>query len=122
MLDRVNNPWNLNCTSGGSSSGGAAAIAAGLSPLDICSDFGGSIRQPAHFCGVFGLKPTDRRVPTTGHIPEVPGIPRCIRQMLTVGALARSVEDLHLCLQHSPSATGHTHWQNSTKSKNRLDR
>jgi amidase len=99
MLDRVNNPWNLNCTSGGSSSGGAAAIAAGLSPLDICSDFGGSIRQPAHFCGVFGLKPTDRRVPTTGHIPEVPGIPRCIRQMLTVGALARSVEDLHLCLQ-----------------------
>lgn len=99
LFPRVNNPWNLDCTSGGSSSGGAAAIAAGLSPLDICSDFGGSIRQPAHFCGVFGLKPTDRRVPTTGHILEVPGMPKCIRQMLTVGALARSVEDLRLCLQ-----------------------
>ncbi|ARV60774.1 amidase [Nostocales cyanobacterium HT-58-2] len=99
LFPRVNNPWNLDCTSGGSSSGGAAAIAAGLSSLDICSDFGGSIRQPAHFCGVFGLKPTDRRVPTTGHIPEIPGRPHCIRQMLTVGALARSVEDLRLCLQ-----------------------
>jgi amidase len=99
LFPRVNNPWNLKYTSGGSSSGGAAAIAAGLSPLDICSDFGGSIRQPAHFCGVFGLKPTDRRVPTTGHIPEIPGTPLCIRQMLTVGALARSVDDLHLCLQ-----------------------
>jgi amidase len=99
LFPRVNNPWNLNYTPGGSSSGGAAAIATGLSPLDICSDFGGSIRQPAHFCGVFGLKPTDRRVPTTGHLPEMPGMPRCIRQMLTVGCLARSMEDLRLCLQ-----------------------
>lgn len=99
LFPHVNNPWNLNYTPGGSSSGSAAAVAAGLSPLDLCSDFGGSIRQPAHFCGVFGLKPTDRRVPTTGHILEVPGMPKCIRQMLTVGALARSVEDLHLCVQ-----------------------
>jgi amidase len=99
LFPRVNNPWNLNCTPGGSSSGGAAAIAAGLSPLDIGDDFGGSIRQPAHFCGIYGLKPTDRRVPTTGHIPELPGMPRCIRQMLTVGPFARSVEDLRLCLQ-----------------------
>ncbi len=99
LFPRVNNPWNLNYTPGGSSSGGAAAIAAGLSPLDICSDIGGSIRQPAHFCGVYGLKPTDRRVPTTGHLPEIPGMPRCIRQMLTVGCLARCIEDLRLCLQ-----------------------
>lgn len=99
LFPRVNNPWNLNYTPGGSSSGSAAAIAAGLSPLDIGDDFGGSIRQPAHFCGIYGLKPTDRRVPTTGHIPEIPGTPRCIRQMLTVGPLARSVEDLRLCLQ-----------------------
>jgi amidase len=99
LFARVNNPWNLNYTPGGSSSGSGSAVAAGLSPLDLCSDFGGSIRQPVHFCGVFGLKPTDRRVPTTGHILEVPGMPKCIRQMLTVGALARSVEDLHLCLQ-----------------------
>lgn len=99
VFPRVNNPWNLDYTPGGTSSGGAAAIAAGLSPLDICSDFGGSIRQPAHFCGIYGFKPTDRRVPTTGHIPEVPGAPRCMRQMLTVGSLARSIEDLSLCLQ-----------------------
>lgn len=97
LFERVNNPWNLNYTSGGSSSGSAAAVAAGLSPLDIGQDFGGSIRQPAHFCGVFGLKPTDRRVPTTGQIPEIPGMPKCIRQMQTVGPLARSIQDLQLC-------------------------
>ncbi|WP_017297154.1 amidase [Nodosilinea nodulosa] len=99
VFPRVNNPWNLGYTPGGTSSGSAAAIAAGLSPLDLCSDFGGSIRQPAHFCGIYGLKPTDRRVPTIGHIPETPGSPRCMRQMLTVGGLARSVQDLIICLQ-----------------------
>jgi amidase len=97
LFGRVNNPWNLNCTPGGSSGGSAAAVAAGLSSLDLGSDLGGSIRQPSHFCGIFGLKPTDRRVPTTGHIPEVPGMPKTIRQMLTVGSLARSIEDLRLC-------------------------
>ncbi|MBW4505491.1 MAG: amidase [Scytonematopsis contorta HA4267-MV1] len=99
IFPRVNNPWNLNYTAGGSSSGSAAAVAAGLSALDIGDDFGGSIRQPSHFCGIYGLKPTDRRIPTTGHIPEIPGKFRCIRQMLTVGPLARSIEDLRLCLQ-----------------------
>ncbi len=98
LFGRVNNPWNLNCTSGGSSGGSAAAIASGLSPLDIGSDIAGSIRQPAHCCGVFGFKPTDRRVPTTGHIPELPGRPKSIRHMLTVGPLARSIADLSLCL------------------------
>ncbi|NMG09388.1 amidase [Brasilonema sp. UFV-L1] len=99
LFPRVNNPWNLDYTSGGSSGGSAAAVAAGLSPLDLGSDIAGSIRQPAHLCGVFGLKPTDRRVSTAGHIPEVPGMPRCIRQMLTAGPFARSIEDLTLCLQ-----------------------
>lgn len=84
LFGRVNNPWNLDYTPGGSSGGSAAAIAAGLSPLDIGSDIAGSIRQPCHFCGVFGLKPSDRRVSTAGHIPEVPGMPKCIRQMLVV--------------------------------------
>lgn len=97
VFPRANNPWNLNYTPGGSSGGTAAAIAAGLSPLDLGSDIAGSIRQPSHFCGVFGLKPTDRRVSTAGHIPEVPGIPRCIRQMLVVGPITRSIEDLRLC-------------------------
>lgn len=98
VFPRVNNPWNLDYTPGGTSSGGAAAVAAGLSPFELCSDFGGSIRQPAHFCGIYGIKPTDRRVPTTGHIPDLPGAPHSLRQMLTVGGLARSVQDLSLCL------------------------
>lgn len=97
LFARTNNPWNLNYTPGGSSGGAAAAIAAGFSALELGSDFGGSIRQPCHFCGVFGLKPTDRRVSTAGHIPELPGMPRHLRQMLTIGPLARTVEDLQLC-------------------------
>ncbi|MGL4620031.1 MAG: amidase, partial [Chroococcidiopsis sp.] len=97
LFPQVNNPWNLECTPGGSSGGTAAAITAGLSPLDIGSDIAGSIRQPSHFCGVYGLKPTDRRVSTAGHIPEVPGMSHCIRQMLVAGPIARSIEDLRLC-------------------------
>ena len=97
VFGRANNPWNLDYTPGGSTGGGAAAVAAGLSPLELGSDGGGSIRQPAHCCGVFGFKPTDRLVPTKGHLPELPGYPN-IRHVLTIGALARSVEDLQLCL------------------------
>lgn len=97
LFPRVNNPWNLECTAGGSSGGSAAAVAAGLSPLDIGNDFAGSVRQPAHFCGVYGLKPTDHRISTAGMIPEVPGMPYCLRQMMTVGCFARSLEDIRLC-------------------------
>lgn len=96
LFGRANNPWDLNYTTGGSSGGSAAAIAAGFSPLELGSDIAGSIRQPCHFCGVYGLKPTDRRVSTAGHIPEVPGMPQAIRQMLVVGPIARSIEDLKL--------------------------
>lgn len=96
LFPPTNNPWDLNRTAGGSSGGSAAAVAALFSPLDIGSDIGGSIRQPSHFCGIFGLKPTDRRVPTIGHIPEVLGMPKSIRQMLTLGPIARSIEDLQL--------------------------
>ncbi|GAB4379614.1 MAG: amidase [Elainellaceae cyanobacterium] len=97
LFRRVNNPWNVEYTAGGSSGGSAAAVAAGLSPLDIGNDIAGSVRQPAHFCGVYGLKPTDRRISTAGMIPEVPGMPYCLRQMITVGCFARSLEDLRLC-------------------------
>jgi len=97
LFPPVNNPWNLDYTAGGSSGGSAAAIAAGLSPLDIGNDIAGSVRQPAHFCGVYGLKPTDRRISTAGQIPEVPGMPYCLRQMMTVGCFARSLEDIRLC-------------------------
>lgn len=97
LFPRANNPWNLDCTAGGSSGGSAAAVAAGLSALDIGNDFAGSVRQPAHFCGVYGLKPTDRRISTAGAIPEVPGMPYCLRQMMTIGCFGRSLEDIRLC-------------------------
>lgn len=97
LFGRTNNPWDLERTVGGSSGGSASAVAAGFSPLDLGSDVAGSIRLPAHYCGVCGLMPTDRRVPTTGHIPPLPGQSQFIRHLLRVGAFARSVADLQLC-------------------------
>lgn len=96
VYGRTNNPFDVERTSGGSSGGAAAILAAGASPLDIGSDTGGSIRLPAHFCGVAGLKPTVGRVPRTGHIIDYAGV----SQFLThIGPLARSVEDLSLVLR-----------------------
>ena len=94
IFGRTNNPWNLARTPGGSSGGAAATVAAGLTGFDVGSDLAGSVRTPAHFCGLFGLKPTERRVPNTGHIPEAPGLPRAVRHMNVLGPLARSVDDL----------------------------
>lgn len=97
IFPRVNNPWDVDYTSGGSSGGSAAAVAAGLSALDVGSDVAGSIRQPVHCCGIYGLKPTEGRVSLAGHILPAPKSSHCIRQMLVAGPLARSVEDLRLC-------------------------
>ena len=69
-----NNPWDLTRTPGGSTGGGAAALAAGLTFLEPGSDIGGSIRIPAHFCGVYGHKPTLNVIPQRGHIPPPPGV------------------------------------------------
>jgi amidase len=96
IFGRTNNPWSLERTPGGSSGGAAAAVAAGLCAFDLGSDLAGSVRTPAHFCGLFGLKTTERRVPNTGHIPEPPGLPRAVRHMNVLGPLTRSVEDLAL--------------------------
>jgi amidase len=96
VFGRTNNPWNPERTVGGSSGGAAASVAAGLVPFDIGSDMSGSIRIPAHYCGVFGLKPTSNRLPVTGHIPPPPGAARTDRQMIAVGPIARCVEDLGL--------------------------
>ena len=86
------NPWNPERTAGGSSGGEAAAISAGLSPLGLGSDLGGSIRIPASHCGVVGLKPTHGRVPLTGHWPDA------ILRFMHVGPMARSVADVALGL------------------------
>lgn len=91
------NPWNLERTPGGSSGGAAAALAAGLTPLELGSDIGGSIRTPAHFCGVYGHKPSYGIVPARGHIPGPPGTVS-EADMSVVGPLARSAEDLALAL------------------------
>jgi amidase len=101
IFGRTHNPWNLDYTPGGSTGGGAAAIAAGLSPLEIGNDLGGSLRIPAHFCGIYGLKPTEHRVPYSQRT-----YPRQVRYMLGVGPMARSVEDLKLALSVIEGADG----------------
>ncbi|HKP38635.1 MAG TPA: amidase [Pyrinomonadaceae bacterium] len=96
VFGRTNNPHNPLMTPGGSSGGEAAAIAACLSPAGIGSDLSGSIRVPAHFCGIAGLKPTTGRVPMEGHTPAATGplsLGACI------GPMARHVEDLALLFQ-----------------------
>jgi amidase len=91
LYGRTNNPWALDRTPGGSSGGEAAAIAAGLSAGGIGSDGGGSIRVPAHFSGICGLKPTPGRVPATGHFPPCAG-PFALTGV--VGPMARTVDDV----------------------------
>ena len=95
VYGRTNNPYNLDYSPSGSSSGEAAIIAAGGSPLGLGSDSGGSIRTPAHACGIAGLKPTTGRIPLTGHFPYISALndPRT-----TIGPMARRVEDLALAL------------------------
>jgi len=94
-----NNPWDVTRTPGGSTGGGAAALAAGLSFLEPGSDIGGSIRIPAHFCGVYGHKPTLGVVPQRGHIPPPPGVPSPPPTLPVIGPLARSAADLLAALE-----------------------
>lgn len=97
VYGQTNNPWNVERTCGGSSGGAAAALAAGLTPLELGSDIGGSIRNPAHFCGVVGHKPSFGIVPVRGHIPGAPG-DLTGADIAVAGPLARSVDDLELAL------------------------
>ena len=92
LFGRTLNPWNLDRTSGGSSGGEAAAISAGLSPLGIGTDLGGSNRLPSHYCNVVGYKPTHGLIPLTGAWPEI------MSRRMHVGPIARSVRDIALSL------------------------
>lgn len=99
IYGRTNNPWNLSRTSGGSSGGSAAALAARMVPLELGSDFAGSIRVPAAFCGVFGHKPSYGLVPTRGFGPfdeEGAETPTAV-----IGVMARTASDLALALSVS---------------------
>ena len=98
IYGRTNNPHDLGRTPGGSSGGGAAALAAGMVPLEFGSDIGGSIRVPAHFCGVFGHKPTYGLVPLGGHSPPPVDGPGAGVEFGVVGPLARTASDLALAL------------------------
>jgi Asp-tRNA(Asn)/Glu-tRNA(Gln) amidotransferase A subunit family amidase len=91
LSGKTSNPWNLARSSGGSSGGEAAAIAAGCSAGGVGSDGGGSVRVPAHFCGICGLKPTPGRIPATGHFPGGGG---AFGWMGVVGPMARTVADV----------------------------
>ena len=96
LYGRTNNPWDLSRTAGGSSGGEAAAIASGCSAGGVGSDGGGSIRVPAHFCGICGLKPTPGRIPASGHYPQSVG-PFAL--LGVVGPMARTVADLKLMFE-----------------------
>jgi Asp-tRNA(Asn)/Glu-tRNA(Gln) amidotransferase A subunit family amidase len=93
LYGKTSNPWDLSRSAGGSSGGEAAAIAAGLSAAGLGSDSGGSVREPAHFCGICALKPTPGRVPGRGHNPPCIG-PFSI--LGAIGPMARTVADVSL--------------------------
>lgn len=88
----VRNPWNPDLTSGSSTGGGAAAVAAGFGPIAIATDGGGSTRRPAAYCGLLGMKTT------TGRIPRLHGLPEMHHDMEVIGYLTRSVDDLALIM------------------------
>ncbi len=104
VFGRTNNPWSADRTPGGSSGGEAAAIAAGMSPLGIGSDSGGSIRVPASYCNLFGLKPTHGRVPMTGHVPST------LLAHTHVGPMARSARDIALAMAVIEGPDGRDHY------------
>ncbi|MER8682599.1 amidase [Mesorhizobium sp. M1405] len=96
LFGRTGNPWDLRRTAGGSWGGGAAALSTGMTPFELGTDMQDSIRLPAAFCGVYGLKPTEHRVSLAGAFPDPGGAPRGVRVMSCLGPLARSAEDLAL--------------------------
>jgi amidase len=108
----TNNPYDLSRTPGGSSGGAAAALAAGLTSLELGSDIGGSIRTPAHWTGLYGLKPSYGIVPLRGHVPGPPGT-LSADDLGVAGPLARSADDLSIALDvlAGPDANDEIGWR-----------
>ncbi|MGW7170031.1 amidase family protein [Streptomyces sp. NPDC054884] len=111
LFGRTLNPHDPGRTTGGSSGGPAAAVAAHLTPAELGSDLAGSLRLPAHYCGVYGLRPTHGLVPARGHIPRPPGWITS-SDMVTPGPLARHPRDLDLLLDAltTPSPAENSPW------------
>src|SRR5207302_6154362 len=95
IFGRTVNPWDVARTPGGSTGGGGAALAAGLTPLEVGSDIGGSIRVPAAYCGVYGYRPSETAIPKSGRFPQADW-PNPAVLMGVQGPLARSALDLEL--------------------------
>jgi amidase len=96
----TNNPWDVSRTPGGSTGGGGAAVASGMTTISLGNDLGGSIRIPSHFCGVYGMKPTEHLVSGFGIPPYLPKAEfNSVRHLISEGPLARSIDDLKLCLK-----------------------
>ena len=104
VYGRTENPWMIGRTPGGSSGGEASAVASGMSPLGIGSDVGGSIREPANYCGIVGLKASHGRIPLTGHWPDT------LLRFMHVGPIARSVGDAALALSIMAGPDGADHY------------
>lgn len=113
VFGTTNNPWNIDLTPGGSSGGAAAALAAGFTALELGSDLAGSIRIPAHYCGVYGHKPTQNIVSLQGHVPGPPGTLREPTSLAVAGPMARNAHDLELMLDIllGPAAELEAGWQ-----------
>ena len=107
IFGKTNNPWDVQRTPGGSSGGCATALATGMTSLSLGSDLAGSIRLPAGFCGVYGLKPTHGVVSFEGHIVPLPGEINGYRTLAVAGPLARSIDDLALALDVLTQPTSH---------------
>src|SRR2546422_2020525 len=103
VYGRTSNPWDLSRTPGGSTGGGAAALAAGLTPLEFGSYIGGSIRVPAAFCGVYGHRPSETAMPRSGQFP-LPPMPNAAAVVGVHGPMARSADDLELALDVAAGA------------------
>ncbi|HEX4353133.1 MAG TPA: amidase [Polyangiales bacterium] len=98
VFGRTDNPWDRTRTPGGSSGGAAAALAVGMSALDVGSDLAGSLRLPASFCGVYALKTTELRVSMRGFFRPLPGVPPSVRILSGLGPIARDLGDIELAL------------------------
>jgi len=96
LQGKTSNPWNLAYSAGGSSGGEAASISSGCSVAGIGSDGGGSIRVPAHFCGICGLKPTPGRIPSDGHFPPSHEL---FPWLGVVGPMACTIDDLRILFE-----------------------